>query len=268
MPDGPSPYCTIFGALLAIGATSMPASAGTGEALAASRHPCLAMDLPDPVFVKPDELPGIFADKQGGRYSLADVLLRTHLPTAVDATLMKAIAAGPENRWGERPAWVLFQTNGRWTLLQEQILREGHGLFAPEHGRDACAAALWMAERKGEAAANGLWSSGKTSPVKDTREPGSFEGSAGDYVIARGPVVSLGKTRRTRYLNFGTYWKADVTATIANSEDELFSDKLQADGASFAGLAGTNVEIRGFVQMRDGPLLELVHPDQFHLVAE
>ncbi|TYC66382.1 hypothetical protein FMN63_18730 [Stappia sp. BW2] len=177
---------------------------------------------------------------------------------------LTAAPAGPENRWGLTPGWVFASSgsDGDAVLLQAELLRAGVAIFAPDHAGAACADALRAAEAQASQAREGLW--GKTTPrlVYSTAAPKSFSGASGHYVIARGRIVSLGKTRSTRYLNFGNYWKTDFTVTLKASDEDEVNAALGRSGWTLDTLEGQVVEIRGSVQDRDGPSMVLRHPEQ------
>ena len=175
---------------------------------------------------------------------------------------LKAIPAGPANRWGLVPAWIVEVREGSRFLVQAIRLERGEALFAPGLAGAACADLLRRAERSARAQKIGIWSDLGSSPLRATWRPKEFEGLTGHYVIARGRIVSLGKTRSTRYLNFGNFWKTDFTVTWKSADEESFDLALGRSGWSIDDLKGKTVEVRGVVQMRDGPLITLHHPEQ------
>lgn len=80
----------------------------------------------------------------------------------------------------------------------------------------------------------------------------------GRFALVEGPVVSVGETRSTLYLNFGYRWRDDFTVTISASRREEF----EAAGLDVAALEGAAIRVRGIVQTRDGPLIKVSHPAQ------
>ncbi|EAV42597.1 SNase-like nuclease [Stappia aggregata IAM 12614] len=198
-----------------------------------------------------------------GRQNGGDESLRAFLTSRPDVELT-AVPAGPENRWGLTPGWVLASsgTGGDAALLQAELLRAGVAIFAPDRAEAACADALRAAETEASQTKAGLW--GKSAPrlVYSADAPKSFTSAFGHYVIARGRIVSLGKTRSTRYLNFGNYWKTDFTVTLKASDEDDVNTALGRSGWTLDALEGQVVEIRGSVQDRDGPSVVLRHPEQ------
>lgn len=206
------------------------------------------------------EMP-VQASGQAGGEDARRNTLQAYLESRPDLELA-AVAAGPENRWGLTPGWVFVSDDGHSALLQEQLLKAGVAIFAPGHAGAECADALRAAETQASLARAGLW--GETSPrlVYSAAAPKSFSDASGHYVIARGRIVSLGKTRSTRYLNFGKYWKTDFTVTLKASAEDDVNTALGRSGWTLDALEGQVVEIRGSVQERDGPSMVLRHPEQ------
>jgi hypothetical protein len=171
------------------------------------------------------------------------------------------------DRWERIPAWIVSgdgnsKRAGDARLWQEIVLERGEAVFAPERAGADCAAALRRAEGKARRAGLGIWRDKGAGLIFSAARPRSFEDAAGRYVIVRGRIVSLGKTRSTRYLNFGKYWKTDVTGTLKSADEEAFNAVLGRSGRSLDGLSGAFVELRGIVENRDGPHIALRHPEQ------
>lgn len=182
-------------------------------------------------------------------------------PSTGTAKLL-ALPVEEPNRWGLVPAWILRQDSNATLLLQAEILENGAAIFAPEAAAGACADLLRAAERAARRTRSGHWSRAAGNRLFSTWEPETFAGHDGHYVIARGRVVSLGKTVSTRYLNFGRHWKTDLTVTFKSSEENTFNTALGRAGHTVDDLEGHRVEVRGVLQESDGPYIALRHPEQ------
>jgi hypothetical protein len=213
---------------------------------------------------------GVFRAASGERYFASDV----HLPgfgrhasagddlgtnSRVD---LQAIPLGPANRWGLVPAWIVQVDEEEKRLLQFADLQRGKALYAPDQSSGVCAGFLRHAEASARKNKKGIWDSGSRSLVYSASAPRKLEKAAGAYVIAQGRIVSLGNTRSTRYLNFGKYWKTDFTVTLKTSDEGSFNTELVHSGWRIDALAGQVVELRGVVQLKDGPHIALTHPGQ------
>ncbi|EFO32451.1 putative nuclease [Roseibium sp. TrichSKD4] len=205
-----------------------------------------------------------YQNQLGQTYILTDILipaLHFDPQTSEDHSLnVHALPAASANRWGEIPIWALQDPSPRSPVLEQvKRLEEGRAIFAPKHATSDCAHLLYKAEANARSAKRGLW---KETHIYSSAQPDVLIGKAGQYVIARGRLLSLGKTARTRYLNFGRSWKHDVTATISTKRDVIFSQYLEKQGLDWPDLEGRVVEVRGYISNDDGPHFELTHPGQ------
>lgn len=198
-----------------------------------------------------------YQDDAGNTYELTDILAPMERAGRKQADL-DISAAGPPNRWNIVPAWGIARTQ-KAKLEQVRRLEEGEAIFKPTLASLPCAQLLLEAELEARSAQRGVWRDQK--PLS-TAYPNPILEKAGSYVIATGRILSLGKTSRTIYLNFGPFWKLDLTATISAKHEGTFSEYLKGQGLDWQDLEGRVVEIRGFVMSDDGPLIELVHPAQ------
>ena len=260
-------------------AHARPASSPSGPAATTGEDAIAAClgDNPQAVAVTYQPAEGTFVSVSGEAFFAGDlhvlqgggvISVGTAAGGMRSETAYEAVPLGQENRWGQVPAWILAGTGAARKLLQEQQLEEGLALFAPVHAAGACANVLRQAEALARQARSGSWSKAEPRLILPANMPERFAGMDGQYVIARGRVVSLGKTRSTRYLNFGNYWKTDFTVTLNSADEEAFNLALGRSGRTLDTLAGELVELRGFVQDRDGPLMALRHPEQLVVLDE
>jgi hypothetical protein len=76
-------------------------------------------------------------------------------------------------------------------------------------------------------------------------------------------VASVRERGGTLYLNFGHVWSRDFTATVAKRNERRFV----AAGMQLKNLTGQRVRVRGMVERRGGPLIELASPEQIELAT-
>ena len=72
------------------------------------------------------------------------------------------------------------------------------------------------------------------------------------FELVEGRIVSLGRTDRTIYLNFGNDWSVDLTVTIRSSDIAEF----EANGVTLDELVGQGVRIRSWLEQWDGPWID------------
>ena len=139
--------------------------------------------------------------------------------------------------------------------LSQQLLREGLALVDPAVMSDECLDALFAAEREAERARRGLWDD---TPVLGSADPG-LASAAGRYVLVEGVVRTIGETRETIYLNFGSDYRNDFTALIRREDANGWADTLLA-------FEGRNVRIRGVLEAWNGGLIRVEHLRQIELL--
>lgn len=76
-------------------------------------------------------------------------------------------------------------------------------------------------------------------------------------------MVAVGEGRKWIYLNFAEDWRADFTISIARKTAKAF----EAAGLDLHALAGKRVRVRGWVERRNGPMIEATYPEQIELLA-
>ncbi|MET1416073.1 hypothetical protein ABVF61_27635 [Roseibium sp. HPY-6] len=211
---------------------------------------------------------GLYSDAGGRRYFATDLSFWNAKGLTGQQRQMHLVAVpvGEPNRWGLIPAWIIQLGDQNPRLYQAEQLSKGNAVFAPDKASPECAVSLRRAEAAARRAESGEWGTEGDVRIFSGAAPASFQGNAGRYVIARGRIVSLGKTRSTRYLNFGRHWKSDLTVTLKSSEEAAFNEGMGADGWQIEDLQGLFVEVRGVLQEKDGPLIALRHPEQLRVL--
>ncbi len=233
---------------------------------------CVPKDVKSVSVIGQDDS-GVFQDATGQQYFLAEVYSEAfdRMLIGQNAVLDAAFTAypiGPANRWDQRPAWIVRSGSNQHSLLQSDLLERGHAIYMPKLSGGPCADYLRKMERHAERSGRELWADGRRLPVYSAAIPDVPLAAAGTYGILRGRIVSLGKTRSTRYLNFGRYWKVDFTVTLAATDAPLALEGLAEDGVSFEDLDGRAVEIRGVIEDQDGPLIAWRRAEQLVVLEE
>ena len=67
----------------------------------------------------------------------------------------------------------------------------------------------------------------------------------------------------TIYVNFGRRWTEDFTVTVLRRHERTFG----AAGLDLKALAGRQVRVRGFVEERGGPWIEVTRPEQIEVAG-
>jgi hypothetical protein len=78
-----------------------------------------------------------------------------------------------------------------------------------------------------------------------------------------GAVLTANVKNGRAYLDFGTDWGRDFTATISPDDMPVFRDA----GIDPRNYAGKMVRVRGFVDQMNGPEIELSSPDMVEVLV-
>jgi micrococcal nuclease len=120
-------------------------------------------------------------------------------------------------------------------------------IFSPKPDR-------WgRAEAKAREAGLGLWNDPDYS-ILDATDVEELAQQDGRFVIVEGVVRRVGTGRARFYLDFGG--RGGFTVVVARKSQNAF----QAAGASLTGLAGEKIRVRGVLDDRFGPRLEITEP--------
>jgi hypothetical protein len=74
-------------------------------------------------------------------------------------------------------------------------------------------------------------------------------------------VISVGERRERTYLNFGRDWSKDFSVTIPRRIWRVLKER----GIDATTLQGREVRVRGIIEVRRGPTLELTVPETLEL---
>jgi endonuclease YncB( thermonuclease family) len=146
--------------------------------------------------------------------------------------------------------------------LQEDLLAKGHARLAARVEPQACLPSLRVRERDARRTALGLWADPNYS-AQPANKPADIAARRGRFTVVEGDVVSVRKSRGTTYINFGRRWSESFTAVILKRN----AGALLAAGVDPKRLRGRRVDVRGFVELRGGPRIEVMRPEQIAVVA-
>lgn len=125
-----------------------------------------------------------------------------------------------------------------------------------------CLEPLFAAEARARADRLGIWANPYYS-VRAADRPGELLDRVGHYELVEGRVLLADRSGSRIFLNFGRFWKEDFTAVIEAPALRLF----ETAGLDPLVLEGALVRIRGWVDDRDGPRIEITHPEQIEVLA-
>ncbi len=166
------------------------------------------------------------------------------------------------DRYGRVLAHVFVTTPEGEIWAQQAMVAKGLARVYSFPDNRACLDLLFAAEGRARLAGLGIWA----DPYYSTRAanaPGDLLARAGHYELVEGRVLLAEQSGGRVYLNFGRFWKEDFTAVIEAPALRLFAEA----GMDPLVLENALVRIRGWVDDRDGPRIEVTHPEQIEVLA-
>ena len=163
------------------------------------------------------------------------------------------------DRYGRQTAFVwLLPTE---TMAQAELLTKGEALVSPDVANRECAAMLFAAEAAARDAKRGIWA--EPSAIKNAQSTGAILAGIGRFALVEGKVLSVRQAGATTYLNFGQNWTRDFAVTIPRRALANF----EAAGLVPKSLEGKRIRVRGVVEARSGPRIEVLQMGQIELLG-
>jgi endonuclease YncB( thermonuclease family) len=147
------------------------------------------------------------------------------------------------------------------TLVQEELLAQGQALVSATVTDKACAVVLMAAEAAAREAKRGIWAD--PTAIKNPESPGDILAGIGRFTVVEGKVLSVRQAGATTYLNFGRNWTRDFAVTISRRVLPAF----EAAGIAVKSLENQRIRVRGWVEARTGPRIELLRVGQIELLG-
>ncbi len=150
---------------------------------------------------------------------------------------------------GDRDVW-----------LQEEMVRLGMARVYtwPDTFQDS--KKLYAAEIEARDAKRGIW--GNDYYRIRSPEPNALAQDVDSYQIIQGVITSTADIRGQVYLNFGADYRTDFTIIIAKRDRKRF----EKSGINPLSLEGATVRVRGWVELSNGPMVWLDHPERLEVL--
>jgi endonuclease YncB( thermonuclease family) len=146
--------------------------------------------------------------------------------------------------------------------LQQRLLEQGAARVSARVGDRSCADALLAAERRARAAGRGLWADPNFAPLAAENRH-RIESERGHFALVEGKVLSVRESGGTIYMNFGRYRTRGFSIVIPRRLRRTFT----AAGVDPERLQGRRVRVRGFIEQRRGPIIQVDAPEQIELTG-
>ncbi len=146
---------------------------------------------------------------------------------------------------------------------QEAIVSVGMARVYSFPDNRFCLEELYLAEARARVERVGIWDGDPYYQVRQADRPGRILGRVDKFELVEGRVLNADRVGQRVYLNFGTYWKEDFTIVIERSGLRMF----ERAGLDPLLLEDALVRVRGWIDSRDGPRIEVTHPEQIEILA-
>ncbi|MBV9560172.1 MAG: thermonuclease family protein [Bradyrhizobium sp.] len=163
------------------------------------------------------------------------------------------------DRYGRQSAFV-FLTPGE-ILVQELLLSQGGALASADVAERDCAGLFAGAEAEARQGKKGLWA--EPTAIKNAEIADDILTGIGRFVVVEGRVLSVRQAGATTYLNFGRNWTRGFTVTISRRA----LPAIEAAGIALKSLENRRVRVRGWVEARGGPRIEVLRPGQIEVLG-
>jgi len=140
------------------------------------------------------------------------------------------------------------------------LLRAGVAVASGTVLNTPCSSELTAAEAAAREARQGLWAD--PHAVRNARNSDDVRAASGRFALVEGTVLSARQAGATFYLNFGRRWTRDFAVTVPRHVKGLFDQS----GVDLKALAGRRVRIRGWIEPRPVPRIELRTPGQVEIL--
>lgn len=181
-------------------------------------------------------------------WPLAEAAKATAEELCLGRTVRLAYGGREVDRYGRLLAHMTTEA-GLW--VQGEMLARGMARVYTFADNRARAAEMLGLESHARAARRGIWAD-RFYAVRPAAAPGEIP--IGGFELVEGPVLKAATVKGRGYLNFGPDWRTDFTVTMAPRTLK-----------SFGGIddyRGHTVRVRGWIEWRDGPMIEATHPEQ------
>ncbi len=152
----------------------------------------------------------------------------------------------------------LHRDDGLW--LQGEMLRRGLARVYSFRDNRAVVAEMLALEGAARNDERGIWAD-PFYAVRTAEPVHALPIESFELVVGR--VVDAAIVRGRAYLNFGPDWRSDFTVSAAPAVRRLF----ERDGPELMALEGRTIRVRGWLKWRNGPMIEVTHPEQIEVLA-
>jgi Micrococcal nuclease (thermonuclease) homologs len=151
----------------------------------------------------------------------------------------------------------VYRDDGVW--VQGELVRDGLLVVLPGMDEPDRIRQLLPLEMAARAARRGIWATNQYA----IRAPEQAARYVGTLQLVEGVVRKSTRAGSQIYLNFGEDWRTDFTVVIPVSALKTW----ERAGVYPLHLAGRRIRTRGFIEMLNGPMIEVQQPEMIELLS-
>ncbi|KQT50150.1 DNA-binding protein [Methylobacterium sp. Leaf456] len=198
----------------------------------------------------------VFSDLRWPDEPEADAAARAWLLPFRDAPLTLTERGG-EDRWGRRRVDAVTE-GAEPADLAGGLIAAGLAQADPGEAEALCRPSLRALEATPRADGLGLWKDGAILAT----DAAALTARAGRFTVTEGHILHVGERSARTYLDFAPRGAQGLTVTVQKRTWR----RLAEHGLSAATLRGRFVRVRGTVEMRRGPVIDLDTRDAIEVV--
>jgi len=156
--------------------------------------------------------------------------------------------------------YLLDKDGSKDLWVQEEMIRLGMARVYTWPDTHQNSQVLYEAERQARDAGRGIW--GHDFYQVRSPDPDPLAQDVDSFQLVEGIITSSADIRDRVYLNFGADYKTDFTIAIAKRDRKRFKT------ANFdpTTLDGARVRVRGWIELMNGPMIWLDHPERLEVL--
>jgi endonuclease YncB( thermonuclease family) len=167
------------------------------------------------------------------------------------------------DRYGRLQAHAFIREGDGRRWVQGHLLEQGLARAYVVPGNRACEEPLLAAERVAREARRGLWADAAYA-IKAASRPAELARYRSTFQVVEGTIAGAAQVRGAIYLNFGTDWRRSFSASLRRNDRSL----LGAYAGDPKAMAGKQVRVRGWLEPRAAPAIDLSKGGSIELIGE
>jgi len=186
------------------------------------------------------------------KWPLADEALAALTALGKDQRVRLSYGGARRDRYNRLLAHLHRESDGKW--LQGEMLAMGMARVYTFSDNRAVAVEMLAIEQAARNAKRGIWA----DEFYAVRQVDGLDSMIDSFQLVEGKILNSAKLRDYMFLNFGDDYRTDFTVAIAKRDWRNFTVE-EIDPAQWRG---QTVRVRGWLDKRNGPMIEVTHPEQ------